>query len=103
MKLYEPLTNVSLSTHRVLFYRDGISDGNFQVADSEVEIMKTALEKSLGDCIPVTFVICQSQVGFRMVPAELTRNQRTNKPINNVPRQVQNVSILHRIFIFPAN
>jgi len=70
---------------RVLFYRDGISDGNFQVADSEVEIMKTALEKSLGDCIPVTFVICQSQVGFRMVPAELTRNQRTNKPINNVP------------------
>eukprot|EP00571_Detonula_confervacea_P016014 CAMPEP_0172307988 /NCGR_PEP_ID=MMETSP1058-20130122/8723_1 /TAXON_ID=83371 /ORGANISM="Detonula confervacea, Strain CCMP 353" /LENGTH=1152 /DNA_ID=CAMNT_0013020311 /DNA_START=101 /DNA_END=3559 /DNA_ORIENTATION=- len=70
---------------RLLFHRDGLSDGNFSMAYVEIESIKEAVEEKLGHGIPVTFVICQSQqLGFRMVPSVPTVNHR-GKTEANVP------------------
>jgi hypothetical protein len=94
---------------RILFYRDGISDGNFKVAKDELESIKQATEDKIGRTIPISesdshqmkyssivevvfnirvsviaFVICQSQQqGFKMVPSAESRDHR-GKPITNV-------------------
>jgi eukaryotic translation initiation factor 2C len=73
------------SPERVLFLRDGISDGNFQQAGVEIEAIRKALAQSLpGRSIPITFVVCQSQQqGFKMVPVKSIRDFR-DKTVTNV-------------------
>lgn len=70
---------------RILFYRDGMSDGQMKKADDEISSIREALNEELGRCnIPITFVICQSQqLGFRMVPSITTTNFK-GKKVNNV-------------------
>jgi eukaryotic translation initiation factor 2C len=73
------------SPERVLFLRDGISDGNFQQAGVEIEAIRKVLAERLpGRSIPISFVVCQSQQqGFKMVPSESIRDFR-GRPITNV-------------------
>jgi eukaryotic translation initiation factor 2C len=70
---------------RVLFFRDGISDGNFRQAGIEIEAIRKALADRLpGRSIPITFVVCQSQQqGFKMVPNESITDSR-DRPMTNV-------------------
>ena len=99
---------IFLQLRRILFYRDGMSDGNFVKVDNEVAMIREAAEEKLGNTIPISelksdckkcycvscilfshvlfapaFVICQSNIGFRMVPSTVAYNFR-GKPINNV-------------------
>ena len=69
---------------RVLFLRDGISDGNFRQAGIEIEAIRKALADRLpGRSIPITFVVCQSQQqGFKMVPNESIPDYRGNTMTN---------------------
>lgn len=68
---------------RILFYRDGMSDGHFPRANDEIASLRAAAEEQLQSPIPITFVICQSQqLGFRMVPSVQTFNNR-GKPNTN--------------------
>jgi len=73
---------------RVLFLRDGISDGNFRQAGIEIEAIRKALADRLpGRSIPITFVVCQSQQqGFKMVPNESIPDSRgtRGRPMTNV-------------------
>ena len=39
---------------RILFYRDGMSDGNFVKADNEVAMIREAAEEKLGNTIPIS-------------------------------------------------
>ena len=100
---------IRLQLRRILFYRDGMSDGNFIKADNEVAMIREAAEDKLGNTIPISesksdckllcvscilfsscsiylstsaFVICQSNIGFRMVPSTTAYNFK-GKP-NNV-------------------
>ena len=68
---------------RILFLRDGISDGNFRQAGIEIEAIRKALADRLpGRSIPITFVVCQSQQqGFKMVPESIPDRGR---PMTNV-------------------
>ena len=98
---------------RILFYRDGISDGNFSIADDEIAMIREATEEALGAnlsiskstlvndfifhghqpkpfllILPPAYVIAQSKVGLRMVPSEttfVTTYNNKQRPVNNVP------------------
>jgi hypothetical protein len=45
---------IRLLLRRILFYRDGMSDGNFVKADNEVAMIREAAEDKLGNTIPVS-------------------------------------------------
>lgn len=60
-----------------------MSDGNFVRAENEVAMIREAAEEDLGGTIPITFVICQSNIGFRMVPSTVAFDLK-GKPMNNV-------------------
>ncbi len=49
-----------LLLRRILFFRDGISDGNFGQADIEIQSIRQAAEESIGQSIPISKYICFS-------------------------------------------
>jgi len=90
---------------RILFYRDGMSDGHFPRANDEIASIRAAAKEQLQSPIPITFVICQSQqLGFRMVPSVQTFNNR-GTPNTNCLRQVlaafHFIQLLSGLTIFP--
>mmetsp|Transcript_13807 Transcript_13807/g.27990 ORF Transcript_13807/g.27990 Transcript_13807/m.27990 type:complete len:1077 (+) Transcript_13807:697-3927(+) len=70
---------------RILIYRDGMSDGNFERADGEIANIRSAISEILSDnsaTIPITYVICQSQHNIRMVPKDETQGNRRGQTVN---------------------
>lgn len=67
--------------HRLLVFRDGVSDGSFDKVDNEIAAIREAM-KLKSDvpckcnrgckvcCPPITFVVCQSQHSVRVVPCQ---------------------------------
>ena len=45
---------IFLQLRRILFYRDGMSDGNFVKVDNEVAMIREAAEEKLGNTIPIS-------------------------------------------------
>ena len=49
---------VQLQPCRILFFRDGISDGNFGQADIEIQSIRRAAEEIVRQSIPISEYIC---------------------------------------------
>ena len=81
-KIYFDVEFLWITILRVVVYRDGMSDGNFDRADEEIKIIKEALrlhssascplacgQGCISCCPPITYIVCQSQNNTRVVPS----------------------------------
>jgi hypothetical protein len=48
------ITENNCNPERILLFRDGISDGNFSIAQAEIESVQQASEESIGCRIPIS-------------------------------------------------
>ncbi|KAL3579627.1 hypothetical protein D5086_017462 [Populus alba] len=82
---------------RIIFYRDGVSEGQFsQVLLHEMQAIRQAcgsLEDGYGP--PVTFVVVQKRHHTRFFPADHSRRDQTDKSGNILPGTVVDTTICH--------
>ncbi|XP_011010386.1 PREDICTED: protein argonaute 5-like, partial [Populus euphratica] len=82
---------------RIIFYRDGVSEGQFsQVLLHEMQAIRQAcgsLEE--GYCPRVTFVVVQKRHHTRFFPADHSRRDQTDKSGNILPGTVVDTTICH--------
>ncbi|KAJ1971850.1 hypothetical protein H4R33_007142, partial [Dimargaris cristalligena] len=71
---------------RILFYRDGVSESQFQtVLTHELGAIKKAAASFYKNSVPVTFVTCQKRHHIRFMPAQANRADRSgNCPAGTV-------------------
>ncbi|XP_011037293.1 PREDICTED: protein argonaute 5-like [Populus euphratica] len=83
--------------HRIIFYRDGVSEGQFsQVLLHEMQAIREAcgtLEE--GYCPRVTFVVVQKRHHTRFFPADHSNRDQTDKSGNILPGTVVDTKICH--------
>ncbi|KAI5603005.1 hypothetical protein BDE02_01G190600 [Populus trichocarpa] len=83
--------------HRIIFYRDGVSEGQFsQVLLHEMQAIREAcgtLEE--GYCPPVTFVVVQKRHHTRFFPADHSKRDLTDRSGNILPGTVVDTKICH--------
>uniref|UniRef100_A0A6N2KG31 Piwi domain-containing protein n=1 Tax=Salix viminalis TaxID=40686 RepID=A0A6N2KG31_SALVM len=83
--------------HRIIFYRDGVSEGQFsQVLLYEMQAIREAcgtLEE--GYCPPVTFVVVQKRHHTRFFPFDHSKRDQTDRSGNIQPGTVVDTKICH--------
>ncbi|KAG5248301.1 protein argonaute [Salix suchowensis] len=83
--------------HRIIFYRDGVSEGQFsQVLLHEMQAIREAcgtLED--GYCPPVTFVVVQKRHHTRFFPYDHSKRDQTDRSGNIQPGTVVDTKICH--------
>ncbi|XP_027345227.1 protein argonaute 5 isoform X5 [Abrus precatorius] len=92
--------------HRIIFYRDGVSEGQFsQVLLYEMDaIRKACASLEEGYLPPVTFVVVQKRHHTRLFPADHRRRDQTDRSGNIMPGTVVDTAICHpREFDFYLN
>ncbi|XP_059429807.1 protein argonaute 5-like [Corylus avellana] len=83
--------------HRIIFYRDGVSEGQFsQVLLYEMDAIRKAC-RSLeeGYLPPVTFVVVQKRHHTRLFPADHRSRDQTDRSGNILPGTVVDTRICH--------
>ncbi|EOA29189.1 hypothetical protein CARUB_v10025461mg [Capsella rubella] len=82
---------------RIIFYRDGVSEGQFnQVLFHEMNAIRKACNSLQKDYLPrVTFVIVQKRHHTRLFPAEHGNRDMTDKSGNILPGTVVDTQICH--------
>lgn len=91
---------------RIIFYRDGVSEGQFsQVLLYEMDAIRRACASLQEDYMPrVTFVVVQKRHHTRLFPAEHGSRDQTDKSGNILPGTVVDTQICHpREFDFYLN
>ncbi|KAH9660359.1 protein argonaute 5 [Citrus sinensis] len=89
--------STNFKPHRIIFYRDGVSEGQFsQVLLHEMNAIRQAcasLEE--GYAPPVTFVVVQKRHHTRLFPADHNRRDLTDRSGNILPGTVVDTQICH--------
>ncbi|KAH9700182.1 protein argonaute 5 [Citrus sinensis] len=89
--------STNFKPHRIIFYRDGVSEGQFsQVLLHEMNAIRQAcasLEE--GYAPPVTFVVVQKRHHTRLFPADHNRRDLTDRSGNILPGTVVDTHICH--------
>ncbi|KDO37123.1 hypothetical protein CISIN_1g013458mg [Citrus sinensis] len=89
--------STNFKPHRIIFYRDGVSEGQFsQVLLHEMNAIRQAcasLEE--GYAPPVTFVVVQKRHHTRLFPADHNRRDLTDRSGNILPGTVFDTHICH--------
>ncbi|KAH9660334.1 protein argonaute 5 [Citrus sinensis] len=89
--------STNLKPHRIIFYRDGVGEGQFsQVLLHEMSAIRQAcasLEE--GYAPPVTFVVVQKRHHTRLFPAEHNNRDLTDRSGNILPGTVVDTQICH--------
>ncbi|KAG6682438.1 hypothetical protein I3842_13G141500 [Carya illinoinensis] len=82
---------------RIIFYRDGVSEGQFsQVLLYEMDaIRKACLSLESGYLPPVTFVVVQKRHHTRLFPADHSRRDQMDRSGNIIPGTVVDTKICH--------
>lgn len=91
---------------RIIFYRDGVSEGQFsQVLLHEMDAIRKACGSLQAEYFPpVTFVVVQKRHHTRLFPFEHGRRDQTDRSGNIMPGTVVDTSICHpREFDFYLN
>ncbi|KAM7267366.1 hypothetical protein ACFE04_009532 [Oxalis oulophora] len=85
--------------HRIIFYRDGVSDGQFsQVLLHEVSAIREACQSLQSGYLPrITFIVVQKRHHTRFFPADHNDNSSKDKSGNILPGTVVDTSICHPI------
>ncbi|KAI3450653.1 hypothetical protein Pfo_007318 [Paulownia fortunei] len=83
--------------HRIIFYRDGVSEGQFnQVLLHEMDAIRKACVSIEEDYLPkVTFVVVQKRHHTRLFPANHRDRQTTDRSGNILPGTVVDTKICH--------
>ncbi|KAI3899313.1 hypothetical protein MKW92_024334 [Papaver armeniacum] len=83
--------------HRIIFYRDGVSEGQFaQVLLHEVDaIHKACASLEEGYLPPITFIVVQKRHHTRLFPANHTDRNMTDRSGNILPGTVVDTMICH--------
>ncbi|KAF9594683.1 hypothetical protein IFM89_034366 [Coptis chinensis] len=83
--------------HRIIFYRDGVSEGQFsQVLLNELDaIRKACASLEEGYLPPVTFVVVQKRHHTRLFPADHDNKNMTDRSGNILPGTVVDSIICH--------
>ncbi|XP_062158569.1 protein argonaute 5-like isoform X2 [Alnus glutinosa] len=83
--------------HRIIFYREGVSEGQFsQVLLYEIDaIRKACLSLEDGYLPPVTFVVVQKRHHTRLFPADHRNREQTHRSGNILPGTVVDTKICH--------
>ncbi|PKA51116.1 Protein argonaute MEL1 [Apostasia shenzhenica] len=83
--------------HRIIFYRDGVSEGQFsQVLLYEMDAIRKACSSlQEGYLPPVTFVVVQKRHHTRLFPADHNQRNLTDKSGNILPGTVVDKVICH--------
>ncbi|CAI0398011.1 unnamed protein product [Linum tenue] len=86
-----------IKPHRILFYRDGVSEGQFfQVLLHEVDaIRKACLSLEQGYLPRITFVVVQKRHHTRLFPEDHQNRGTTDRSGNILPGTVVDTSICH--------
>ncbi|EYU40234.1 hypothetical protein ABFS82_04G135000 [Erythranthe guttata] len=89
--------NTKLKPSRLIFYRDGVSEGQFnQVLLYEVDAIRKACNELQTDYQPrITFVVVQKKHHTRLFPADHTSPNTTDKSDNILPGTVVDTKICH--------
>jgi len=75
------LYNNGYFPHRMLVYRDGVSEGSFaRVRSLEIETIRNAFNELSGSIPLITFAVCMTQHRVRVVPAEQRGGKDRNVP-----------------------
>ncbi|XP_052288320.1 protein argonaute 5-like isoform X2 [Citrus sinensis] len=79
--------STNFKPHRIIFYRDGVSEGQFsQVLLHEMNAIRQACASiEEGYAPPVTFVVVQKRHHTRLFPAEYNRRDLTDRSGNILP------------------
>ncbi|KAL3530464.1 hypothetical protein ACH5RR_009786 [Cinchona calisaya] len=83
--------------HRIIFYRDGVSEGQFnQVLWEEMNAIRQACISLQGEYLPpVTFVVVQKRHHTRLFPANHGDRNSTDRSGNILPGTVVDTKICH--------
>ncbi|KAG2670879.1 hypothetical protein I3843_14G106300 [Carya illinoinensis] len=83
--------------HRIIFYRDGVSEGQFsQVLLYEIDaIRKACLSLEEGYLPPITFVVVQKRHHTRLFPMNHNSRDQTDRSGNILPGTVVDSKICH--------
>ncbi|XP_077252769.1 protein argonaute MEL1-like [Tasmannia lanceolata] len=83
--------------HRIIFYRDGVSEGQFSqvLLEEMVAIRKACASLQEGYLPPVTFVVVQKRHHTRLFPAEHGNRDLTDRSGNILPGTVVDTTICH--------
>ncbi|GAY33520.1 hypothetical protein CUMW_275360 [Citrus unshiu] len=89
--------STNFKPHRIIFYRDGVSEGQFsQVLLHEMNAIRQACASiEEGYAPPVTFVVVQKRHHTRLFPAEYNRRDLTDRSGNILPGTVVDTQICH--------
>lgn len=89
--------STSQKPHRIIFYRDGVSEGQFnQVLFEEMDAIRKACASLQVDYQPrVTFVVVQKRHHTRLFPANHSDRSSTDKSGNILPGTVVDTMICH--------
>ncbi|KAH9700143.1 protein argonaute 5 [Citrus sinensis] len=89
--------STNFKPHRIIFYRDGVSEGQFsQVLLHEMNAIRQACASiEEGYAPPVTFVVVQKRHHTRLFPADHNRHGLTDKRGNILPGTVVDTQICH--------
>ncbi|KAL7115914.1 hypothetical protein ACP275_04G210700 [Erythranthe tilingii] len=89
--------NTKLKPSRLIFYRDGVSEGQFnQVLLYEVDAIRKACNELQTDYQPrITFVVVQKRHHTRLFPADHRSRNTTDKSGNILPGTVVDTTICH--------
>ncbi|XP_020214043.1 protein argonaute 5 [Cajanus cajan] len=98
--------STNMKPDRIIFYRDGVSEGQFsQVLLHEMDAIRKACGSLQAEYFPpVTFVVVQKRHHTRLFPFEHERRDQTDRSGNIMPGTVVDTSICHpREFDFYLN
>lgn len=95
LRAFRRATNLQPS--RIIFYRDGVSEGQFnQVLLEEMHAIRTACQSLQADYLPrVTFVVVQKRHHTRLFAADHNDRRSTDKSGNILPGTVVDTTICH--------
>lgn len=90
-------TSTGLKPHRIIFYRDGVSEGQFkQVLLHELDaICKACASLEEGYLPPVTFVVVQKRHHTRFFPSDHRNRDLTDRSGNILPGTVVDTNVCH--------
>ncbi|XP_057483744.1 protein argonaute MEL1-like [Actinidia eriantha] len=89
--------STGLKPHRIIFYRDGVSEGQFsQVLLDEVDAIRKACVSLENNYMPrITFVVVQKRHHTRLFPAQHGDRNSTDRSGNILPGTVVDTKICH--------
>ncbi|KAI9206024.1 Piwi domain-containing protein [Polychytrium aggregatum] len=83
-----------VTPQRIIFYRDGVSFGQFkEVREKEIAAIKAALEKRKIERCAITFIICQKRHHIRFFPPENSNDRDRSE--NSLPGTIVEKDVTH--------